>query len=64
MRTQKDYELEQAFSERAKAKNQFVKIANNKKSKKTEILESYKQYKVADDKLVNIYEGMRYDKVA
>ena len=64
MRTQKDYELEQAFSERAKAKNHFVKIANNKKSTKAEILESYKQYKVADDKLFDIYEGIKYDKVA
>ena len=61
MRTKKDYELEQAFSERAKAKNEFVNIANNKKSKKIEILEFYKKYKQADDKLISLYEGIKHE---
>ncbi len=62
--SQKDNELKQALLERAKAKNLFIEITNNKKSKKDEILALYKRYKQADDKLFSVYEGIKHDKVA
>lgn len=56
--------LKEAFSARAKAKNTFIEIANNKSSNKKKILESYKEYKKADDILISIYEERKYGKVA
>ena len=57
--------LKKALLERAKAKNEFIKISNNKKSKKKEIIEYYKQYIEADKNLISIYEGIKnYDNVA
>ncbi len=67
---QRDYELKQALVKRAEAKNAFIRISNDKKSKKWEILEYYKKYKVADDNLINVYEKHQkpedkaYDKVS
>ena len=58
--------LKEALLNRAKAKNAFIEIANNKSSKKTEILDFYKKYRKADDALMKVYEGKKddYPKVA
>ena len=56
MFSKKDNELKQAFAKRAEAKNDFVKMANNKKSSKSDILVFYKEYRKADDHLIALYE--------
>ena len=50
--------MKKAILYRAKAKNYFLEVANNKKSKKEDIINAYKEYKKADDALLNIYEGL------
>lgn len=60
----RDKEIQSALVERAKAKNNFIEISNNKSSRKKEIIDSYKQYRKADDALINIYERIKYDNVA
>lgn len=46
-----------ALLARRKAKNAFLEIAHNKDSSKKMILQSYKEYRKADDKLVKVYES-------
>ena len=50
--------LQEALSDRKEAKNDLVRVLNDKNRKKKKILEYYKKFKKADDAFISVYEDM------
>ncbi len=49
-------ELKKAMEKREEARNDFMEIANNKKTSESEITAFYKKYRSASDHLMAVYE--------